>query len=533
MQGAWLALGTVGALALGAGVRGSRQRLDVSGGRLSRDGLDVRYAHRYVSPRERVLTPSEAEVRAVAYQIKDPPQTSFPWTHNRLDTAGRHLAALISDVPGATLVPVPSSSGDTQANMKLAEAIARHAPGAVVCDVLRRRAPVPSSMRRRKRGLSSLSVEAHDMVAIQQCVGPAFLVDNVFTTGNTLRAAKAALGHGEGLVWAAHLTRGACEVCGFVDAGHTCCPPGSLSKQHFTVRSPAQGLKVIQHKAITDNYKRSLRVKPTHKKAVLVPCAGTKPFPQSPSHKHGYLPAVQDKDVDVYVVSEPLGVVPYAWSTTWPNDAYDFPPEHLKGAGRNLLVDRIGTWLDKVGGRYDKIVLALPSHHMRLVRDAAKGRTLPMVEAGVSACKTERGCSDAVYRATHGNYSSWLGKRVGSAAKKRWWWDEDWWLGDYKTVSGLPGGRARIYRVGKKLVAVYDHDFDGKTLQHPTRRWTFRIEGGKIVDLRMHGHLRRWFERNAPDFRRAEYRLPDYMRQIERDGERALQTAYNLARMRQ
>jgi hypothetical protein len=186
----------------------------------------------------------------------------------------------------------------------------------------------------------------------------------------------------------------------------------------FVVRSPAEGAKLIKHAEITANHKRSLKVKPKHRTAVLVPCAGTKPFPQSPSHKHGYLPALEGRKADVYVVSEPLGVVPYAWSDTYPNNAYDFPPTHLRGAAFDLLVERVGEWMDKVGARYKRIVLALPSHHMRLVRAALQGRDLPVEESGVSECKQSGVCAENVYRATHGAYSDWLGKRVkGSSAK--------------------------------------------------------------------------------------------------------------------
>ena len=53
------------------------------------------------------------------------------------------------------------------------------------------------------------------------------------------------------------------------------------------------GVKVIQHKDITDNWKKSLRVRPTSKEET--PCSH-QTFWKSPSHKYGYLKALEDKD---------------------------------------------------------------------------------------------------------------------------------------------------------------------------------------------------------------------------------------------
>ncbi|MAG24174.1 hypothetical protein CMI47_01215 [Candidatus Pacearchaeota archaeon] len=187
---------------------------------------------------------------------------------------------------------------------------------------------------------------------------------------------------------------------------------GSRSKRFFQVNSPTQGLKVIKDKAITDNWKKSLRVRRKNPVAVLLPCAGTKPFPEAPSHKHGYLEALDGLDVDLYVVSEPLGVVPYAWSRTWPNDSYDFPPKHLKGEGRDLLVERIGEWLDKVGTKYQTVISALPIHHRKLVTAANDG-DLKIVDASMTACRNGS-CSDRSFRATSDEYKKWLRRKVQS-----------------------------------------------------------------------------------------------------------------------
>jgi len=166
----------------------------------SRDetSMAVHYAFPYTSPRYRTLTAREAHTRKVAYELKLPKPRA-------LEEASAALSAHVQ--PGSILVPVPSSSGSTEVNRLLAEAIASKS-GAWVHDLLSRRAEVPSSQQRYVEGRPGLSVTEHSMVAhtsLPDNGAPVFLVDNVCTTGNTLRAAHKALGSSEriaGLVWA-------------------------------------------------------------------------------------------------------------------------------------------------------------------------------------------------------------------------------------------------------------------------------------------------------------------------------------------
>jgi hypothetical protein len=189
-------------------------------------------------------------------------------------------------------------------------------------------------------------------------------------------------------------------------------PRGHRAKRFFGVKSPAQGLKVIKHPDITANWEKSLRWKPTQRTAVLLPCAATKPFPDAPSHKAGYLEAIGNKKVDLFVVSEPLGIIPYSWSRKWPNDAYDFPPEHLRGAAFDLLAQRMGKWFDRVGKKYDKIYLALPAHHSRLIKAAIGDRKVPTVDVGIGACLKSNKCATGEYRSTTHAYRGFLKGRL-------------------------------------------------------------------------------------------------------------------------
>ncbi len=190
---------------------------------------------------------------------------------------------------------------------------------------------------------------------------------------------------------------------------------GRNPPKHFAVRSPAQGLATIRHPAITKNWKRALKWRPRHRKAVLVPCAGTKPFPDAPSHRSGYLPALAGKDVDLWVVSEPLGIVPYAWSRDYPNAHYDFPPVHLRGAARAELVKRMAVWWTQVAPKYDTVFLALPGHHHRLIHEVLARVGQPrvrVVDAGHRACLDSGRCPPGHGRSTTHGYRKFLRQRV-------------------------------------------------------------------------------------------------------------------------
>jgi anaerobic ribonucleoside-triphosphate reductase activating protein len=177
----------------------------------------------------------------------------------------------------------------------------------------------------------------------------------------------------------------------------------------FVVRSPEQGLRLIQHPEIVANWKKALRWRPKHKRAVLLPCAGTKPFFEAPSHKSGYLPAIEGKNVDVWVVSEPLGVVPYDFAGEFPNQAYDFPPRFLRGAAWDALVDRVVEWLEKVAPKYGRVFAALPGHHERLLRAALEIHNPGNVRnATHTQCLTSGACPGGHGRATSKRYRRFL-----------------------------------------------------------------------------------------------------------------------------
>ena len=160
--------------------------------------MKILSARKYPNPRNGSLSRTEAETRRLAYAIKDPRSPSIDF-----DTAAREMAALI-ETP-CWLVPISDSDGSTRANAILAAAIARHCAGAQLANALRRTMPIFSQCERHKRNLPATPPAAHNLKATLWSLGhrQIYFVDNVATSGNTMRAAYATMQRGAGLVFAA------------------------------------------------------------------------------------------------------------------------------------------------------------------------------------------------------------------------------------------------------------------------------------------------------------------------------------------
>ena len=156
---------------------------------------DTLCARKYISPRIRPLTLEETEIRSTAYALKhaDP---------DAIAVAAPAMAALISGP--CWLVPIPASDTSIDGNLSLARAIAELVPGARVKLAIERSQAVPSSTNRRRHGRCGLHPDEHHFVRAAGPMNalPLYFVDNVITTGNTIRAARAVLGWGTGLAYA-------------------------------------------------------------------------------------------------------------------------------------------------------------------------------------------------------------------------------------------------------------------------------------------------------------------------------------------
>jgi hypothetical protein len=173
--------------------------------------MQILAARKYPTPRNGPLTIEQTETRRLAYAIK-----SIASTLADFDTAAREMAALILSDPmvatpqGVWLVPIPDSTGNTDANARLAHHIARYvnmasaAGTAQLAKAIYRTRPIQSQCDRHKHALGSIRPEQHHFARTRKVLTlrQTYFVDNVTTSGNTLEAARLALGFGAGLVFA-------------------------------------------------------------------------------------------------------------------------------------------------------------------------------------------------------------------------------------------------------------------------------------------------------------------------------------------
>jgi len=159
--------------------------------------MNILAARRYPTPRNGLLSLAETDTRRLAYAIKSTASPSADF-----DTAARDMAALITGP--CWLVPIPDSTGSTDANTKLASMIARYCPGAQIVKAIIRTRLIQSQCARHRHALGPISPDQHhfDRTRKPLTLRQTYFVDNVTTSGNTLEAARAALGFGAGLVFA-------------------------------------------------------------------------------------------------------------------------------------------------------------------------------------------------------------------------------------------------------------------------------------------------------------------------------------------
>jgi hypothetical protein len=159
--------------------------------------MNILAARKYPTPRNGPLSLEENETRRLAYAIKT---TASPTVD--FDTAARDMAALITGP--CWLVPIPDSTGNTDANARLASHIARHCPGAQVVKAILRTQPIQSQCARHKHALGPIPPDQHHLARTRKCLTlrQTYFVDNVTTSGHTIQAARIALGFGAGLVFA-------------------------------------------------------------------------------------------------------------------------------------------------------------------------------------------------------------------------------------------------------------------------------------------------------------------------------------------
>ncbi len=105
--------------------------------------------------------------------------------------------------------------------------------------------------------------------------------------------------------------------------------------------------------------------------ALILPCTGVKPYRLSPTH---CIAAARlrnlgiAEDVSVYIMSEPMILVPQELDIYYPFANYDYPPRELGTRERELFIELLSHVLTKLR-RHRFIVATLPRHHASILLD--------------------------------------------------------------------------------------------------------------------------------------------------------------------
>lgn len=158
----------------------------------------------------------------------------------------------------------------------------------------------------------------------------------------------------------------------------------------LTVKSLEDALRIWNDPDVLDFYEnKAMKWQPKNNIAVFIPCSAWKPYFYSQSHKDGYLKALLPfiERIDLFVVSEPMTIVPYCYSDEYPVKSYDYDPnKYFKGKlsqppvkqALNIFIERLGRWISKYDGQYARKILILPkSWHLNVFLKALKQAKIP------------------------------------------------------------------------------------------------------------------------------------------------------------
>jgi len=128
---------------------------------------------------------------------------------------------------------------------------------------------------------------------------------------------------------------------------------------------------ILWHKFLLELFDPRICGKPY---AVIMPCSSIKPYRLSPTHRILDSTLSQnnvEQYVQVYILSEPMILVPRELDIYYPFSNYEYPPGELLFQYRKQFVDVLSSLIPKLE-YHRKIVVVLPRHHLSIFLDAVK-----------------------------------------------------------------------------------------------------------------------------------------------------------------
>jgi len=107
--------------------------------------------------------------------------------------------------------------------------------------------------------------------------------------------------------------------------------------------------------------------------ALILPCTRRKPYRISATHRLAEERIRRlglENLVDVYIMSEPMVLVPRCLDIYYPFANYEYPPQELDSTHRSKFVDILSRVVKNLVSAYRLIVAVLPRHHASIFVEA-------------------------------------------------------------------------------------------------------------------------------------------------------------------
>lgn len=127
--------------------------------------------------------------------------------------------------------------------------------------------------------------------------------------------------------------------------------------------------------------------------SLFLPCSNNKPISSSFMQKK-IRSIVRnmglDEDVSIFIVSEPLGIIPQSFELFYPAAHYDFPPEKVQhGKNYEKYRDIVKEGIKKITAKSERYIYSLPKTHKEVFEDS------------LSSLPSKKGKSNFIYSPYH------------------------------------------------------------------------------------------------------------------------------------